>query len=277
MTDRRKSRPRPTSRRSIVPSYMSVLAEGASRRSVLKGLFATTALAAGGSLAAKVAPAFAAPSSLTFAELDRVTDAVDHWPAGYRRQILLRWGDPLFADAPAFDPATLDGAAAARQFGTNNDFTAFLPLPQGSASSDHGLLVVSHEYATPFLMFDGVTDEDWRDKLSDAQIAAVAASTGLSIVEVKRDGAEWSVVLDSPHNRRIHLETPIALSGPAAGDDRLKTKADPEGRLVLGTISNCSGGITPWGTILSGEEGGMDVFAGDFGTLPERELVERQG
>ena len=32
------------------------------------------------------------------------------------------------------------------------------------------------------------------------------------------------------------------------------------------TIANCSGGITPWGTILSGEEGGMDVFAGDFGT-----------
>ena len=46
---------------------------------------------------------------------------------------------------------------------------------------------------------------------------------------------------------------------------------------MLGTISNCSGGITPWGTILSGEEGGMDVFAGDFGALPDRELVERQG
>ena len=244
---------------------------------MLKGLFATTALAAGG-FAAKVAPALAAaPSTLTFTELERVTDTGDHWPEGYRRQVLLRWGDALFPDSAAFDVATLDGQTAARQFGYNNDFTAFLPLPQGSDSSDHGLLVVSHEYATPFLMFPGVTDEDWRDKLTDAQIAAVAAATGLSVVEVKREGEDWRTVLDSPLNRRIHLSTPIAISGPAAGDDRLKTRADPTGKLVLGTISNCSGGITPWGTILSGEEGGMDVFAGDFGVLPDRELVERQG
>ncbi len=277
MTDRHKSRQRPTRRRATSTAYMQVLAEGASRRAVLKGLFATTALAAGG-FAARLSPAFAAaPSSLTFAELERVTDATDHWPEGYRRQILLRWGDALFPDSAAFDVATLDGQTAARQFGYNNDFTAFLPLPQGSDSSDHGLLVVSHEYSTPFLMFPGVTDEDWRDKLSDARIAAVAAATGLSVVEVKRDGADWKTVLDSPLNRRIHLSTPIAISGPAAGDDRLKTSADPTGRLVLGTISNCSGGVTPWGTILSGEEGGMDVFAGDFGAIPDRELVERQG
>ena len=103
--------------------------------------------------------------------------------------------------------------------------------------------------------------------MTDAQIRAAAAATGLSVVEVKKDGADWQVVKDSPLNRRIHLSTPIAISGPAAGDDRLKTKADPTGRLVLGTISNCSGGITPWGTILSGEEGGMDVFAGDYKAL----------
>ncbi len=136
---------------------------------------------------------------------------------------------------------------------------------------------MNHEYAQPWLMFPGVTDEDWKDKISDAQIAAMAASTGMSVVEVKKEGADWKPVLDSKFNRRLHLSTPIVLSGPAAGDDRLKTKADPTGRLVLGSISNCSGGITPWGTILSGEEGGMDVFAGDYTTLPDQELVERQG
>ncbi len=52
--------------------------------------------------------------------------------------MLLRWGDALFSDSPAFDPKTLDGPAAERQFGYNNDFTAFLPLPLGSTSSDHG-------------------------------------------------------------------------------------------------------------------------------------------
>ena len=69
----------------------------------------------------------------------------------------------------------------------------------------------------------------------------------------------------------------MVISGPAAGDDRLKTKADPTGTVVFGSISNCSGGMTPWGTMLSGEEGGMDVFAGDYTTLPDQELVERQG
>lgn len=276
MTDRHKTRARPTPRRGDATPFMQVLAEGASRRTLLKGLLATSALAATG-LPRRALAAATSPSTLTFAELERVTDTADHWPEGYRRQILLRWGDPLFADAPAFDTAALDGAAAARQFGTNNDFTAFLPLPQGSGASDRGLLVVNHEYATPWLMFPGVTDEDWREKLSDAQIAAVAAATGMSVVEVRKAGAEWQPVLDSPFNRRIHLATPMDISGPAAGDDRLKTKADPTGRLVLGSISNCSGGITPWGTVLSGEEGGMDVFAGDYTVLPDQELVERQG
>ena len=30
--------------------------------------------------------------------------------------------------------------------------------------------------------------------------------------------------------------------------------ADPSGRAIKGTLGNCSGGTTPWGTILSGEE-----------------------
>lgn len=210
-------------------------------------------------------------------ELQRVTDAADHWPAGHSRQILLRWGDRLFASAPDFDPRALTGAVAEKQFGYNNDFTAYLPLPQGSDSSDHGLLVVSHEYATPYLMFPGVTAEDFRKTMTNDQIRAAMAATGISVVEVKKNGAEWQVVVDGEFNRRIHLGTSIAISGPAAGDDRLKTSADPTGRLVLGTISNCNGGITPWGTMLSGEEGGMDVFAGDYRALPDQDLVERQG
>ncbi|MBB3309283.1 hypothetical protein FHT78_001012 [Rhizobium sp. BK196] len=36
----------------------------------------------------------------------------------------------------------LNGKAAERQFGYNNDFTQFLPLPWGEKSSDHGLMVV---------------------------------------------------------------------------------------------------------------------------------------
>lgn len=277
MTDRLKTRARPTRRAAFGTKYSELLQEGFSRRTVLKGLLAGTALAGGGLGFGSALAGAASPSTLTFEELTRVTDRTDHWPRGYRRQILLRWGDPLFGDSPAFDTAKLDGAAAERQFGYNNDFTAFLPLPLGSTSSDHGLLVVNHEYAAPYLMFPGVTDEDYREKLTDAQIRAVAAATGMSVVEVKRNGDEWATVIGGKYNRRIHLGTEMRLSGPAAGDDRLKTSIDPTGTVVFGSISNCSGGVTPWGTVLSGEEGGMDVFAGDYTKLADQDLVERQG
>lgn len=277
MTDRQKTRARPNPRKAFAPSYGAVLAKGIDRRSVLKGLFATTALAATGPVFSPTRTEAAGPSSASFQELTRVRDDKDHWPEGYDRQILLRWGDAIFADSPDFDVSKLNGKVAERQFGYNNDFTAFLPLPQGSATSDHGLLVVSHEYATPYLMFAGMTEDDYREKLTDDQIDTVMAATGISVVEVKKVGGAWTVVKDGAYNRRVHLNTPMTISGPAAGDPRLQTKADPTGTRVIGTISNCNGGITPWGTMLSGEEGGMDVFAGDYTKLANQELVERQG
>ena len=280
MTDRLKSRARPTRRAAFGAKYSELMVEGYSRRSVLKGLLAGTAVVASGAgfgVGAAFAQTTNSLSTLTFPELTRITDTTDHWPEGYARQILLKWGDKLFTDSPEFDLATLNGDAAARQFGYNNDFTAFLPLPQGSQSNDHGLLVVNHEYAAPYLMFPGVTYEDYKQKLGDDQLKAVAASTGISVVEVRKVGTEWQVVTDGQFNRRVHLGTEMRLSGPAAGDDRLKTSIDPTGTVVFGSISNCSGGITPWGTMLSGEEGGMDIFAGDYTTLADQDLVERQG
>ena len=233
-----------------------MLNECFNRHILLKGFLATTAVAAlGGSFGVRSAAAAEGGSTLTFAELDRVRDAADHWPEGYDRQVLLRWGDAMFPDSPEFDLATIDGPGAERQFGYSYDFTAFLPLPLGSTASDRGLLLVSHEYASPFLMFPGFSMANYRDKLTDAQIRTVMASTGVSIVEIKRQGKQWEVVRDGEYNRRIHMGTEMVISGPAAGDDRLKTKADPSGTVVFGTISNCNGGVTPWGTMLSGEEG----------------------
>ena len=60
----------------------------------------------------------------------------------------------------AFDPMRQTAAAQKKQFGYNNDYMAFLPLPRGAASSDHGLLVVNHEYTNEELMFPGLGRQD---------------------------------------------------------------------------------------------------------------------
>jgi hypothetical protein len=46
---------------------------------------------------------------------------------------------------------------------------------------------------------------------------------------------------------------------------------------VLGTLDNCSGGVTPWGTVLFCEEGAADWFGGDAAKVSQSALFERAG
>lgn len=223
-----------------------------------------------GLAAAGLVPVGAAAAQADFQPLSPRIGPREALAAGYRRRVLLRWGDPLWADAPPFDPARLEAGGAERQFGYNNDFTAFLPL-----GDDGGLLVVNHEYPNPHLMFPGLREDTAAAQMSLRQVQATLAVCGLSVVELRRDAGGWAPVLGSPFNRRITATTPIRIAGPAAGHVKLRTRADPEGRLVLGTHDNCNGGVTPWGTILSGEEGSADFFGGDVARHPDQAYMAR--
>jgi secreted PhoX family phosphatase len=203
-------------------------------------------------------------SRLAFEELRRGLREDQAVAPGHRAQVLLRWGDPLLPGAPAFDPFGQSADAQALQFGTANDFLAFLPLPAGSGNSQRGLLVVNHEHATPRLMFPPGTPAAQR---ADVMLA----SHGLSVVEIAQQDGEWRPVPGSAYNRRVTGRTPIELTGPAAGSPRLATSADPSGRRCLGTLGNCGGGVTPWGTYLSGEENVPEYFAGRIEDLPAEE------
>ena len=172
-------------------------------------------------------------------------------PEGYQYQVLASWGDPIFPDAPAFDPSGKTLASAQeRQFGDNNDGMSFFPL-----DANRGVLAINHEYINPELMFahqgKAMTAED---------VKTSQAAHGVSVIEVVKQDGRWVVDKAGKLNRRITASTPMDITGPAAGHDLMKTSADATGTKALGTINNCANGFTPWGTYLTCEENFNNYF-----------------
>ena len=253
------------------PTMGEIIGARFSRRGFLQGTLAVSAITAMVSPAALVSADAAragTASAFQFKEVEAGVDAYHHVAEGYDADVLLRWGDRLFADAPEFDPLKQSAAAQVKQFGYNNDYVGFIPL---EGSSTRGLLVVNHEYTNPHLMFPGiVTVADGKVKqapLTSEQVDIEMAAHGGSIVEIEKVNGKWRIVLDGRFNRRITADTGMELTGPAAGHARLQTKADPSGRKVLGTLNNCAGGVTPWNTYVMAEENIHGYFSGK---LPEK-------
>ncbi len=196
------------------------------------------------------------------------TDAVVV-PKGWTWKPVISWGDPLFDDTPGFDIDAQNAAKQAKQFGYNNDYTTLMML-----SPTRALLVCNHEYTNDELMFRGVKDAK---DLSVEQLRTIMAAHGMSVVEVTRRNplSPWRYRKGGAHNRRIHAHTAFDVTGPAAGTDYLKTSADPTGRRILGTLNNCAGGTTPWGTVLSGEENVDQYFNAENAPKDRAETLKR--
>lgn len=220
-------------------------------------------------------------SGLSFSEIPHGLDHNHHVAPGYSAKPLLSWGDHLTRKTD-FKPENLNAAEQAVRFGYNNDFIAFMPLSDDtnasreeqyqSNNSRRGLLCVNHEYTQPHLMFGGYTSEEEAEQNTLLEhLHTELMACGHSVVEVFFDDDSWQVNHSSPYNRRITLATPINIEGPAAGNPRLATSVNPEADRVLGTVGNCAGGKTPWGTVLIAEEGFAGVFSGDLDQISETE------
>ena len=194
------------------------------------------------------------------ADLDAVTV-----PEGYSWAPIIRWGDPILPCGEAFDANAQTPESQALQFGYNNDY---LDIIVNGAKGLGALLVANHEYVNPDIMFPPTVDAVTRKKIA-------MAAHGMSVVNLtrKKYGTQWAYDPAGRKNRRFTAMTPFALTGPAAGSELLRTSADPAGRTVLGTLGNCSGGTTPWGTVLSGEEN----FNGYFRTTGVSAAEKRYG
>ncbi len=181
--------------------------------------------------------------------------------SGHRAQVLLRWGDAVLPDAPPFSPRAQTARAGEQQLGYNCDHLQFFPLPRNSGRSERGLLVINHEYTDARTMLPHCSVVRGQLALTEAEVAVEQAAHGLSVVEVALRAEGWAPVLGAL-NRRITARTPHTLTGPAAGHERLRTAEDPSGLTVLGTVANCAGGRTPWGTYLAAEENFHQYFSG---------------
>jgi len=254
-------------------TFRSLLRRRLSRRTLLRG---SASVLACSTLPASVWPQTkGAPfgfARVTASREDRVIV-----PEGYLSDVVIRWGDALTAGGESLDARRVAaggllerGAAAAqaRQFGFNCDGIGLFAL-----ADSRWLMCVNHEFPIPDLMFPGWAEarrNRTRHELVRARPGTVAymqASVGVSVVELEYDGA-WGFRRDSRFNRRITATTAMQFAGPAENHALLAgVDADGPGR-VLGTLCNCAGGTTPWGTYLTAEENTDDFF----GNLEQAEL-----
>ncbi|MFB7935735.1 PhoX family protein [Streptomyces sp. NPDC004779] len=258
-----------------------VIAGVLSRRSALRAAaVVTVASAAGGSLVVAGAPEaqahgghkphWPAPKTdgargLRFAPVAPNTADQVTVPSGYGQNVVIRWGEPILRGTPAFDAEKQTAKAQAGQFGYNNDFLSLLPLRREYGRQ---VLVANHEYTDEQLMFRGYDAAN----PTREQVEIAWAAHGLSVVVVQEERRTGKLTPVSRHylNRRLHTTSAFELTGPVAGSALVRTSADPRGRTVLGTLNNCAGGTTPWGTILSGEENFNQYFANGSSATDKR-------
>ncbi|MFI6183926.1 PhoX family protein [Nonomuraea sp. NPDC051191] len=269
--------------------FGDVVKEALSRRGMLRA-GALGALVAGVGVAGAV-PAFAdepgaeaetaaAPAAeslrgrggIAFTSVPPNKDDALRIPDGYNSSVVVRWGDPVLPGAPAFDFDNQTADAQNKQFGYNCDYVTFFPM-----GNNRGLLWVNHEYTDENLMFRGYTGGA---AATEEQIRIALAAHGGSVVEIERahGTGEWKLTTKGRrrYNRRVTAQTPMRFSGPAAGSDLLRTAADPKGLAPVGMLNNCSGGSTPWGTVLTAEENFDQYFVnGDKVPEAQRPYISR--
>lgn len=260
--------------------FSELVAHQLSRRNVLIGGLATAAA----TFLAPAAGALAAPGGrpgapaepgagrreglLGFTAITPSEDDRIRLPEGYTADVLIPWGTAIRPGGPAWS-LTNTADEQREQVGSGHDGMHFFPLGAGPKGSRRGLLVLNHEYTNADVTASTPGD-------AAARARKDMAAHGVSVVEIADVAGTWEVV-ESPLARRVTAETPMTLTGPAAGHRLVTTASDPAGRTVYGTVNNCAHGVTPWGTYLTCEENFQGYFrAADTADDPSLPVEERE-
>ncbi len=153
---------------------------------------------------------------------------------GLEYKVIVRWKDRI---------------SEKDSFGFNNDYLAYIPFDPKNPKE--GLLWVNHEYVDPLFVSNFPRKTDVKTKTKE-QVEKEMYEVGGSIVRIRQnDKGDWELVEDEKYNRRLNGFTMI----PFDWDEPIRGKTT-----AMGTLGNCAGGVTPWGTILTCEENYQDFY-----------------
>lgn len=209
-------------------------------------------------------------------------------PPEYERYVILRWGDRVFPNPADY-------------FGYNSDYTSFVGLggsnDDGYLWVNHEYVSFPMSKLAPDTPSDlasfpaserAVLGIDLSVK-NQATLGEFLYNLGGSIVRItKQANGRFGAIVGDPLNRRIHGLSGLGINsqrtdkykdvtswgtrqgdneyltgtGPAATQVFAQVNTDGLGNRIIGTAYNCSGGTSPWGTILSAEENfqGSEAF-----------------
>lgn len=199
---------------------------------------------------------------------------------------LISWGDPLFegvseAIVKRGAPFEFTRAEQEKRFGGYNDMMALFAYdyayPWREITQTRMIMCNNHEYSPPYMMLETIGGEL---KPTPQEIEALYASQGVSVVELNHsptDGS-WNIVKSKANgeglNRRITPFSEMVFDGPAknhpwinaaktavnASEAKNNNKPKFKDGVLCGTMANCAGGFTPWGTYLTAEENFDNMF-----------------
>ncbi len=151
---------------------------------------------------------------------------------GFDYEVLLKQGDVINPQG--------------EQYGDHNDYLALL---QRDATT--GWLWSNHENATMKFLLPGEKD----DTLKYAEMRL--RNIGGSCIRIeRRPGGSWRPSLPHAENFRVDgLTSRLQLTGPAAGSRWVGGATE-----AIGSVGNCGGGISPWGTFCTAEENFKDTW-----------------
>ncbi len=224
---------------------------------------------------------FEPSSDTTLSSYEVIDDVVV--PPEYERYTIVRWGDRVFPNSEDYFGYNNDYTGFIPLNGNFNDGLLWVNHEYVSYPISIQAPGTSGDLAGFPTTDQLVLGIDLSERNS-ATLGEFLYNVGGSIVRIQRSrpGERYTVVAGDSFNRRFHGLSGLAINaqrsdgyagvtsfgvnnragdnnylvgtGPAASQVFEQINSDGLGNRIIGTAYNCSGGTTPWGTILTAEE-----------------------